>query len=73
MSQSPKLHIRLLTDAYNNLVRKMADYRTATINDDKEFVVMPVEAISDEMYLIRETLLEIIMEADLRLQVEEYE
>jgi len=70
---SPKLHIRLLTDAYNNLVRKMADYRTATINDDKEFVVMPVETISDEMYLIRETLLEIIMEADLSIQVEEYE
>jgi len=70
---SPKLHIRLLIDAYNSLVRKLADSRTATINDDKEFVVMPVETISDEMYLIRETLLEIILEADLSTQVEEYE
>jgi hypothetical protein len=68
-----KSQIRHLIAGYNNLVRKLADSRTATINDDKEFVVMPVESISAEMYLIRETLLEIIMEADLRLQVEEYE
>jgi hypothetical protein len=62
-----------LIAGYNNLVRKLADSKLAAINDDQEFVVMTAEHILDEMYLIRETLLEIIMEADLSIQVEEYE